>query len=503
MPHNCFRPFLTLTVLVLAVGCRPTPEPQAAAPAASAPSAPAVAGVPASAAAPPMARAAVPDFTALVDKVGPAVVNVTTSRTVGIATPMQGPGGPGDPFSEFFRRFMPPDARGGPQLRSRGVGSGFVIDAEGYILTNAHVVEGAEEVTVRMADSKGEHKARVVGVDPQTDVALLKVDAKGLPVAPVSTGKGVRAGEWVAAIGSPFGFANTITAGIVSATERSLPEETLVPFIQTDVAVNPGNSGGPLLNMNGEVVGINSAIYSGTGGYMGVSFAIPIDVAMDIARQLRAEGRVTRGRIGVSIQEVSPELAKSFRMPEARGALVTQVEKGGPSQRAGVAVGDVITRFGGQDVASAEDLPRVVARAKPGSEVEVQLWRSGESRSVKLTVGQMQTQTEATARPGQGPDKASPRASAGRLGLLVSELPPAGRRALGVDYGLVVEGVQEPNSDAPLEQGDVIVAVNNQGFRSLDEFNRRVAQVPEGGHVALLVRRGEDTLFVPMTVDKG
>jgi serine protease Do len=442
-----------------------------------------------------------PDFTSLVEKVGPAVVNVTTSRTVGMATPMQSPGVPGDPLSEFFRRFMPPDARGAPQLRSRGVGSGFVIDAEGYILTNAHVVEAADEVTVRLADSKGEHKARVVGVDPQTDVALLKVDAKGLPVAPISTSKGVRSGEWVAAIGSPFGFANTITAGIVSATERSLPEETLVPFIQTDVAVNPGNSGGPLLNMSGEVVGINSAIYSGTGGYMGVSFAIPIDVAMDIARQLRTEGRVTRGRIGVAIQEVSPELAKSFRMPEARGALVTQVEKGGPAQRAGVVVGDVITRFGGQDVASAEDLPRVVARAKPGTEVEVQLWRSGESRTVKLAVGQMQT--EASARPEQGPGKGSPRASAGRLGLLVSELPQAGRRALGVDYGLVVEGVQEPNADAPLQQGDVIVAVNNQGFRSLDEFNRRVAEVPAGGNVALLVRRGEETLFVPMTVAKG
>jgi serine protease Do len=439
-----------------------------------------------------------PDFTFLVDKVGPAVVNVTTSRTVGVAA--QSPGAPGDPLSEFFRRFMPPDARGAPQLRSRGLGSGFVIDAEGYILTNAHVVEDADEVTVRLADSKGEHKARVVGADPQTDVALLKVEAKGLPVAPISAGKSVRAGEWVAAIGSPFGFANTITAGIVSATERSLPGENLVPFIQTDVAVNPGNSGGPLLNMKGEVVGINSAIYSGTGGYMGVSFAIPIDVAMDIARQLRTQGRVTRGRIGVAIQEVSPELAKSFRMPEARGALVTSVEKGGPAQRAGVATGDVITRFGGQDVASAEDLPRVVARAKPGSDLEVQLWRNGESRTVKLTVGQMQTQAAARAEPGV---KASPRASAGRLGLLVSELPPAGRRALGVDYGLVVEGVQAPNADAPLQQGDVIVAVNNQSFRNLDEFNRRVAEVPEGGNVALLVRRGEETLFVPMTVAKG
>ena len=498
MPNTVFRPFLRLALAALAVGCKPAAERQAAAPA-SAPSAPVVVSLPAApASAPATTRAAaMPDFTSLVERVGPTVVNVTTSRTVGVASRMQG--APGDPLSEFFRRFMPPDASG-PQLRSRGLGSGFVIDAEGYILTHAHVVEGADEVTVRLADSKGEHKARVVGVDPQTDVALLKVDAKGLPVAPISTHKGVRAGEWVAAIGSPFGFANTITAGIVSATERSLPEETLVPFIQTDVAVNPGNSGGPLLNMNGEVVGINSAIYSGTGGYMGVSFAIPIDVAMDIARQLRTEGRVTRGRIGVAIQEVSQELAKSFRMSEARGALVTSVEKGGPAQRAGVAVGDVITRFGGQDVANAEDLPRVVARAKPGSEVEVQLWRNGESRTVKLAVGQMQTQ--AAARPTQGA-QAPARASAGKLGLLVSELPPAGRRALGVDYGLVVEGVQAPNADAPLQQGDVIVAVNNQGFRSLDEFNRRVAELSPGGNVALLVRRGEETLFVPMPVAKG
>ncbi len=440
---------------------------------------------------------AVPDFTALVDKVGPAVVNVTASRTVGVASRMGGV--PGDPLAEFFRRFMPPDGSG-PQLRSRGVGSGFVIDKEGYILTNAHVVEGADEVTVRLADSKGEHKARVVGVDPQTDVALLKVEAKGLSVAPISTAKGVRAGEWVAAIGSPFGFANTITAGIVSATERSLPEETLVPFIQTDVAVNPGNSGGPLLNMNGEVVGINSAIYSGTGGYMGVSFAIPVDVAMDIARQLRTEGKVTRGRIGVAIQEVSPELAKSFRMPEPRGALVTTVEKGGPAQRAGMAVGDVITRFGGQEVASAEDLPRVVARAKPGTEIDVEVWRNGERRTVKMTVGQLETQ--AAARPEQAPS-ASPQSSAGRLGLLVSELAPAGRKALGVDYGLVVEGVQGPNADAPLQQGDVIVAINNQRFRSLEEFNRRLADAQPGSNVALLVRRGEESLFVPMMVAKG
>jgi serine protease Do len=439
-----------------------------------------------------------PDFTALMERVGPAVVNITASGTRRVGGEA-GAEMPGDPLLDFFRRFMPPGGR--PEMpreyRSQGMGSGFIIDREGHVLTNAHVVADADEVTVRLAGSKREHQAKVVGSDPQTDVALLKVEAPNLPVAPLGDSTRLRAGEWVAAIGSPFGFANTITAGIVSAKERSLPDENYVPFIQTDVAVNPGNSGGPLLNTRGEVVGVNSQIYSRTGGYMGVSFAIPISVAMDVAQQLRSEGRVKRGRLGVGIQEVSTQLAQSFKLSEPKGALVTTVEPRSPAERAGLAPGDVILRFAGQDVAEATDLPRLVAQAKPGTEVDVEVWRGGSARTIKLTVGAAPAPREAarpvpSGRPGQQ--------SSGRLGLMVSELPPAGRRALGVPYGLVVEDVQGPNAESPLQPGDVIVAVNSQRFASLAEFNRLVGEASAGQTVALLVRRGEASLYVPLTV---
>ncbi len=447
------------------------------------------------------ALTAPPDFTALVERVGPAVVNVTTTGTrhapdEGVAL------APDDPLFDFFRRFMAPHGVGEAQreFRSGGVGSGFFIDAQGHVLTNAHVVAGADNVTVRLPGSKREHQARVVGSDPQTDVALLKVEATGLPVATIGDSSTLRAGEWVAAIGSPFGFANTVTAGVVSATERTLPDETYVPFIQTDVAVNPGNSGGPLLNTRGEVVGINSQIYSRTGGYMGVSFAIPIAVAMDVAQQLRTEGRVTRGRIGVGIQDVSGGLAESFKLKEPRGALVTTVEPGGPADKAGLGPGDVILRFGDKDLEEATDLPRLVAQAKPGTEVEVQVWRDGAQRSIKTTVGAAPAHREAErATPKGGPGQQQ----SGRLGLLVRELPPPARRALGVDYGLVVEGVQAHNADAPLQPGDVIVGINHQRFKSLEDFHRHVEKAAPGDTVALLVRRGEASLYVPVRVAKG
>jgi serine protease Do len=449
-----------------------------------------------------VSRSGVPDFTPLVDKVGPAVVNVTTSRSLSGSARM--PGAPGDPLFEFFRRFMPPEGGGEGEggergFQSRGVGSGFIIDAQGHILTNAHLVADADEVMVRLANSKEEFKAQVVGVDPQTDVALLKVDKQGLPVAPIRTSGQLKAGEWVAAIGSPFGFSNTITAGIVSATERSLPDENFVPFIQTDVAVNPGNSGGPLLNMNGEVVGINSQIYSRTGGYMGVSFAIPIDVAMDVAAQLRTHGRVSRGRLGVGIQEMTEQLAESFKLDKARGAVITTVEPDSPAQKAGMAVGDIITRFNGKEVAEATDLPRMVGETKPGTDVDVELWRGGKSQTVKLKIGELESPLAQRASPVSAPDNKS----AGLLGLAVSELPPAGRRALGVDYGLVVEGVEGVNADAPLQRGDVIVAVNNQRFGSMQEFQKQVEQAKPGSTVALLVRRGDDIAYVPVTVGRG
>jgi serine protease Do len=493
--------FLLLSLAALA-GCSPRPdEPTAAA--GPGPGSQAIASeiptTPASSPATPVV--APPDFTALVQRVGPSVVNVTASGRQGSPSSAAAPI-PNDPLFEFFRRFLPPDGGGADprEFRSRGVGSGFVIDAQGHVLTNAHVVAGADEVTVRLAGSKREHKAKVVGADPQTDVALLKVDAPNLPVAPVGDSTRLRQGEWVAAIGSPFGFANTVTAGIVSATERSLPDETYVPFIQTDVAVNPGNSGGPLLNTRGEVVGINSQIYSRTGGYMGVSFAIPIAVAMDIAQQLRTEGHVTRGRLGVGIQEVSTQLAQSFKLNEPRGALVTAVEPGSPAEKAGLASGDVILRFGGKDVVEAADLARLVAQTRPGTTLDADVWRSGQSRALKVTVGAAPAQRVAKSDTSPG---VPGQQSSGRLGLAVIELPPAGRRALGVDYGLVVQGVQGPNTDAPLQRGDVIVAVNNQRFKSLEEFNRHVAQASPGQAVALLVRRGEAALYVPVTVATG
>ncbi|MCW7541753.1 DegQ family serine endoprotease [Aquabacterium sp. A7-Y] len=490
LPH-----FIVLSLGAVLVACSPrSPDaPAATTTPANAPTRATSPQVPVTAAVPP------PDFTALVERVGPAVVNVTTSGTGGAPAGAAPPVPPDDPLFDFFRRFMPPDPGGAePQeFRSRGVGSGFIIDAQGLVLTNAHVVAGADEVTVRLADNKREYRAKVVGNDPQTDVALLKVDAPQLPAAPLGDSTRLKAGEWVAAIGSPFGFANTITAGIVSATERTLPDETYVPFIQTDVAVNPGNSGGPLLNTRGEVVGINSQIYSRTGGYMGVSFAIPIAVAMDIAQQLRTDGHVTRGRLGVGIQEVTSQLAQSFKLKDARGALVTTVEPDGPADKAGIAAGDVILRFAGQEVADATALPRLVAQTKPGTTVDVEVWRGGASRTLKATVGAAPVPQEAkrtlpSSQPGQQ--------SSGRLGLMVSELPPAGRRALGVDYGLVVDGVRGPNADAPLQQGDVIVAVNSQRFKSLEEFNRHLAQAAPGDTVALLVRRGDASLYVPVTV---
>ena len=449
--------------------------------------------------------AAMPDFTALVERVGPAVVNVTTRRTA--VTPASSGAAPpgGDPLLEFFRRFMePPGGNGvpGPDPRGGGggVGSGFIIDAEGYILTNAHVVADADEVVVRMADSPAEFKARVVGTDLQTDIALLKIDGRNLPVAPLGGARTLKPGEWVAAIRSPFGFANTITAGIVSATERALPNENYVPFIQTDVAVNPGNSGGPLLDVSGHVVGINSQIYSRTGGYMGVSFAIPITVATDIAAQLRRDGQVTRGRLGVGIQPLSPELAQSFKFVGAvRGALVTAVEPGGPAQKAGLQPGDIITRFNDQEVNQADRLPRLVAGAAPGQPARVEVWRNGSSSVMTVTVGRM----ESAAQRRESPASAPTGGPAGRLGLALSELPPVARRALGIDYGLVVRDLGPPNTGAPLQPGDVIVAVSNQRFGSLAEFNKHVAAAPAGSTLALLVRRGEASLFVPVTVAAG
>jgi serine protease Do len=389
----------------------------------------------------------------------------------------------------------PPDPGPGPspEGRGQGIGSGFIISTDGYVLTNAHVVADSDEVTVRLADSR-EFKGKIVGVDSRTDVALLKVNATGLPTVKLGNSEQLKVGEWVAAIGSPFGFVNTITAGIVSAKGRSLPDESFVPFIQTDVAVNPGNSGGPLLNLKGEVVGINSAIYSRTGGYMGVSFAIPIEVALDVTKQLQATGKVTRGRLGVQIQALTPELAKSFRLENTNGVLVASVEPGSPADKSGLQAGDVILTFNGKPVQNANELPRVVAATKPGTTVALEVWRGGAKRQVKAILAEFPSDNVAEQ---QSPET---RKSSNKLGLTVRELAPQQRKALGIEYGLVVESVANPSPSTQVQRGDIIIAVNNIYFKSVEEFNRIVQQQPAGGIVALLVRRGDAALYIPVRV---
>src|SRR6266446_7285927 len=334
-----------------------------------------------------------PDFTELAERQGPTVVNISTTQA---RERRAGPQIPNieedDPLYDFFRRFVPrqPGPGQGPrEFESRSLGSGFIISTDGYILTNAHVVDSADEVTVRLTD-KRDFKARVIGADRRTDLALIKIEATGLPAVRMGDPNRLRVGEWVVAIGSPFGFDNTVTAGIVSAKGRSLPQENFVPFIQTDVAINPGNSGGPLFNMRGEVVGINSQIYSRTGGFMGLSFAIPIDVALDIQKQLREKGRVARGRIGVVIQEVTRDLATSFGLDKPRGALVNSVEKRSPADKAGIEATDIIIGFEGKPVENSSDLPRLVGSTRPGSQASVEVWRKGATRKLTITVGELQ-----------------------------------------------------------------------------------------------------------------
>jgi serine protease Do len=434
-----------------------------------------------------------PDFTELVEKQGPAVVNVSTTSTARAG--QQSPVPEDDPFYDFFRRFGPPQPR---EHEQRSLGSGFIISADGTILTNAHVVDAADEVTVKLSD-KREFKAKVIGSDKRTDVAVIKIEATGLPVVRIGDAEKLKVGEWVLAIGSPFGFESTVTAGIVSAKGRSLPQETYVPFIQTDVAINPGNSGGPLFNLKGEVVGINSQIYSRTGGFMGLSFAIPIDVATDIANQIKATGKVSRGRIGVTIQEITKELAESFKLPKASGALVTSVEKGSPADKAGVQVSDVIVKFDGKPVDSSADLPRVVARTRPGSKVSMEIWRAGVSREVSVTVGEM-PDDKVAQRPGR---KESPKSGnvVSRLGLTLSELTADQRKELAISGGLLIEDAQGPAAKAGIRRGDVLMAINNQDVKSVDQVNQLMGQFEKARSVALLIKRGDGALYVPLRLD--
>ena len=437
-----------------------------------------------------------PDFTELVEKQGAAVVNISTTQKVsnGAMPPNLSEN---DPFYEFFRRYAPQVPR---EQESQSLGSGFIIAADGYILTNAHVVDHADKITVRLTD-KREFSAKVIGADKRTDVALLKIDASGLPKISIGDPNKLKVGEWVVAIGSPFGFDSSVTAGIVSAKGRSLPQDNFVPFIQTDVAINPGNSGGPLFNMNGEVVGINSQIYTRSGGSMGLSFSIPIDVATQVAEQLRNSGKVTRGRIGVTIQELSRDLAESFGLTKANGALISGVEKGGAAAKAGIEVSDVILKFDGKAVNSASDLPRIVAATKPGSSVNVELWRKGAAQSLNVLVAKMPEEEKLTTNNPKLSEDAGQNIE--KLGLLLSELSKPQLQELQLAGGLLV---QEVKGSAPraagMQKGDVILAIGNIPLRSLKQLNELLKPVAAGRNVALLLKRGESTSYVAIKVEE-
>ncbi|MFE8645478.1 DegQ family serine endoprotease [Sphingomonas sp. NCPPB 2930] len=447
----------------------------------------------------PIGQRSLPDFTDLVDMVGPSVVNI---RTLEKATPRSG--GAEDAMDEqmleFFKRFgipMPNVPRGGNGPRGqrppqgeeqpRGVGSGFILTGDGFVMTNAHVVDGADEVIVTLTD-KREFKAKIVGADKRTDVAVVKIDATGLPAVKVGDLSRLRVGEWVMAIGSPFGLENSVTAGIVSAKQRDTGD--YLPFIQTDVAINPGNSGGPLINMRGEVVGINSQIYSRSGGFMGISFSIPIDEAINVSEQLRQSGRVSRGRIGVQIEPVTKDVAEAIGLGKPQGALVRGVETGSPAEKAGIEAGDIITRFDGKTIERTSDLPRLVGSTKPGSKSTATVFRRGATRDLTITIAEIEP--DQPARKPVEKEDARPTSNAGKgLGLGVSELTPAQKKELKLKGGVRVDTATEGAARAGLKEGDVIVAVANLEVTSVKEFEAAVAKADKTKPVSVLVRRGE------------
>ncbi|HTU65682.1 MAG TPA: DegQ family serine endoprotease [Steroidobacteraceae bacterium] len=435
-----------------------------------------------------------PDFATLVEQVGPAVVNVSVVEK---AHRVAGRGDQDDQVEEFFKRFGLPSPRGGGQgggnePQRQGEGSGFIVSPDGYILTNAHVVADADEVTVRMTDRR-EYPAKVIGVDKRTDVAVIKIEGKQLPVVRIGDASKLRPGEWVLAIGSPFTFENSVTAGIVSATGRSMPGEDLVPFIQTDVAVNPGNSGGPLFNLNGEVVGINSQIYSRSGGYMGLSFAIPIDVANNVRQQLVSTGKVVRGRIGVQIQEVNAQIADAFELDRPRGALVGQVIDGGPAEKGGVKTGDVILAVNGKTVERSAQLPGVISAIKPGDTAKLDVWRDHATKTLNVKVEEFQEETQKVAnRDVEQPAKAD------RLGLSVRPLGADERKQAETEGYLLVEDVAGPAAQAGVRPGDVILGVNGKSVKSVAELKNATAAGSKT--VAILLEREGTQIFVPIRI---
>jgi serine protease Do len=457
---------------------------------------------PAVLAAAPGAAIALPDFSTITKRYGPAVVNISVVGTTKVADndASDDDGTSNDPFFEFFKRFQQqqqgrqgqaPGHKARPHTTPmRGEGSGFIVSHDGIILTNAHVVKDASEVTVKLTDRR-EYRAKVLGTDPKTDIAVLKIDGKDLPVVTMGSIANLQVGEWVLAIGSPFGFENTVTAGVVSAKGRSLPDDSAVPFIQTDVAVNPGNSGGPLFNARGEVVGINSQIYSRTGGYQGVSFAIPIDLASKIEQQIVAHGKVEHAKLGVVVQEVNQALADSFKLESPEGALVSSVEKGGAGDKAGLESGDVIRKVDGKPVVSSADLPAAIALAAPGDKVQLEVWRKGGSRDITATLANISDKTVAAAD-----DTAA--AGHGKLGLALRPLQAEEKAESGITAGLLIEDSSGPAEVAGVQAGDVLLAVNGTPARSVEQVRSVVAGA--GKSVALLIQRGEEKIFVPVRV---
>jgi len=454
--------------------------------------------------------AMLPDFSTMVQRYGPAVVNIAVVEKMpasyqgddsgedndqdngngsdnGNDNDNGSPFGPNSPLAPFFRglpfQFQQPH----PQPM-RGEGSGFIIRADGYIMTNAHVVKGASEVTVRLTDRR-EYTAKVIGVDSKSDIAIIKIKANDLPTVKIGDSRQLKVGEWVLAIGAPFGFENSATAGIVSAKGRTL-DSGYVPFIQTDVPINPGNSGGPLFNMRGEVIGINSQIYSRSGGYMGVSFAIPIDVAMQVGNQLETSGHVTRGKLGVVIQNVTQGLADSFGLPQPEGALVSSVEKGGPAEKAGVEPGDVILKLNGNPLKDSTELPVQIASVSPGTTVDLEIWRNHATRTVSVKLGALEDKRTAST--------AHPEGSGGKLGLAVRPLTPDEQKQNNMSGGLVVEHASGPAADAGIQSGDVVLAANGAPVSSIEQLKGAVEK--SKGHIALLIQRGDTRIFVPVRV---
>ena len=448
-----------------------------------------------------------PDFTELAEKHGAEVVNISVTQLMQAGNNvMPFPGMENDEnLQEFFKRFGIPGVpgmpgqpgQGGQEYKSQSLGSGFIISSDGYILTNAHVVSEADEVLVKLSD-KREFKAKIIGTDKRTDVALIKIEGTNLPKATIGDPAALKVGEWVAAIGSPFGLENTMTAGIVSAKGRALPQENFVPFIQTDVAINPGNSGGPLYNLRGEVVGINSQIYSRSGGSMGLSFSIPIDVAIDISNQLKASGKITRGWLGVAIQELTKELAESFGMKNTNGALIAGVEKNGPADKGGLMAGDVIIKFDGKAITASADLPRVVGGTKPGKIAAVDILRKGTVKTLNVGVGETPTE------PSDSIPAAKPatKAETNKIGLTLKELTSQQKKKLNGKNGLLVTESIGAAAQAGIRRGDVILGLNNSESQSVEAFNKQINAVPAGKAVAVLVLRGESTLYVPIKVTK-